>query len=175
MAKDLRAIVSDIDELPTLPQVVTMLLSLMDDPESSAEDVNQVLERDPALVSKILKLLTRAGLLTSHRGVHGGYELARDPKEISVSTMIEALEGPIAMTACVDEINGQCEHIGSCSTQGNWLTINRAIREVLENISLADMVRGVDPKGVLTPASLGGSCGSETDRDEPRPRPKTEK
>ncbi len=46
MAKDLRAIVSQIQDLPTLPQVVTTLLTLMDDPESSAEDVNRVLERE---------------------------------------------------------------------------------------------------------------------------------
>lgn len=60
MSKDLRAIVSRIQELPTLPQVVTTLLALMDDPESSAEDVNRVLERDPALVGKILKLVNSA-------------------------------------------------------------------------------------------------------------------
>jgi putative nucleotidyltransferase with HDIG domain len=60
MAKDLREIVRKVTELPTLPQVVTAILSLIDSPDSSAEDVNKVMERDPALVGKILKLVNSA-------------------------------------------------------------------------------------------------------------------
>ena len=60
MPKDLRSIVRKITELPTLPQVVTMILSLIDSPDSSAEDINRVMERDPALVGKILKLVNSA-------------------------------------------------------------------------------------------------------------------
>ena len=58
------------------------------------------------MVSKILKMLARDGLLVSHRGVHGGYTLARAPAAISVANMVAALEGPIAMTECVDETHG---------------------------------------------------------------------
>lgn len=60
MAKDLRSIVRRINELPTLPQVVTVILSLIDSPDSSAEDINRVMEKDPALVGKILKLVNSA-------------------------------------------------------------------------------------------------------------------
>lgn len=60
MAKDLRAITRKINELPTLPQVVTVILSLIDSPDSSAEDINKVMEKDPALVGKILKLVNSA-------------------------------------------------------------------------------------------------------------------
>ena len=60
MAKDLRSIVKKIDELPTLPQVVTVILSLIDSPDSSAEDINKVMEKDPSLVGKILKLVNSA-------------------------------------------------------------------------------------------------------------------
>jgi putative nucleotidyltransferase with HDIG domain len=60
MAKDLRSIVRKITELPTLPQVVTVILSLIDSPDSSAEDINKVMEKDPALVGKILKLVNSA-------------------------------------------------------------------------------------------------------------------
>ena len=60
MAKDLRAITRKINELPTLPQVVTVILSLIDSPDSSAEDINRVMEKDPALVGKILKLVNSA-------------------------------------------------------------------------------------------------------------------
>ena len=55
------------------------------------------------MVSKILKLLAREGLLASHRGVKGGYSLARHPEEISMAAIIAALEGPIAITECIDE------------------------------------------------------------------------
>ena len=60
MAKDLRSIVRKISELPTLPQVVTVILSLIDSPDSSAEDINRVMEKDPALVGRILKLVNSA-------------------------------------------------------------------------------------------------------------------
>jgi putative nucleotidyltransferase with HDIG domain len=60
MAKDLRSIVRKIAELPTLPQVVTVILSLIDSPDSSAEDINKVMEKDPSLVGKILKLVNSA-------------------------------------------------------------------------------------------------------------------
>jgi putative nucleotidyltransferase with HDIG domain len=60
MARDLRSIVRDIHDLPTLPQVVTRIMSMMDDPDTSAEDINNVLERDPSLVAKILKLVNSA-------------------------------------------------------------------------------------------------------------------
>lgn len=60
MAKDLKAIVSEIDNLPSLPQVVTTIITLINNPRSSAEDLNRALERDPALVGRILKLVNSA-------------------------------------------------------------------------------------------------------------------
>jgi putative nucleotidyltransferase with HDIG domain len=60
MPRDLRSIVKKIAELPTLPQVVTVILSLIDSPDSSAEDINKVMEKDPSLVGKILKLVNSA-------------------------------------------------------------------------------------------------------------------
>ncbi len=91
------------------------------------------------MVSKILKELTRAGILASHRGVHGGYALARDPQEVSVHEVITALEGPIAMTECADEVPGVCDKEATCPVSSNWGRINRAIREALEEITLAQM------------------------------------
>ncbi len=91
------------------------------------------------MVSKILKELTRAGILASHRGVHGGYALARDPQEISVSEVITALEGPIAVTECIDDAPGVCDKEANCPVSSNWGRINRAIREALDGITLAQM------------------------------------
>jgi len=61
------------------------------------------------MVSKILKHMARSGIIGSHRGVNGGYSLDRSVEEISVASLIEALEGPIGMTTCSVE-SGSCEH-----------------------------------------------------------------
>ena len=90
-------------------------------------------------VSKILKLLARDGVLVSHRGVKGGYSLSRPPEAISVAEVIVCLEGPIAMTECIDDGPDECHQEGHCAMQGNWQVINRAIRSALEGITLRDM------------------------------------
>lgn len=91
-------------------------------------------------VSKILKLLARDQVLASHRGVKGGYSLSRPPEAITISEVITCLDGPIAMTECVDdEAPGVCQQEGHCPTQANWQVINRAVRRALEGITLRDM------------------------------------
>ncbi len=90
-------------------------------------------------VSKLLRLLTKEGLLESHRGVKGGYGLARAPEQISVGAIIRALEGPIAITTCTTDSPGDCEHESLCPVRGHWHLINLAIRQALDSITLADM------------------------------------
>ena len=92
-------------------------------------------------VSKILKLLARAGLLDSHRGVKGGYTLARRPEAITVTEVIGALEGPIGITECIDDTPGECSHEAACPVRGNWHRINEAIRQALDGINLAEMAQ----------------------------------
>jgi FeS assembly SUF system regulator len=104
------------------------------------------------MVSKILKELTRSGLLESHRGVHGGYSLAREPQEISVGDVITALEGPIAVTECIDDAPGSCDKEAFCPVSSNWGRINRALRDALGAITLAEM--SPPPSRLVT---LGGS------------------
>lgn len=91
-------------------------------------------------VSKILKILVNAKVLVSSRGVNGGYALARTPENISVAEVISALEGPIAVTECSISHEG-CEQASGCGISGNWSLINQAIRDTLESISLADMIK----------------------------------
>jgi FeS assembly SUF system regulator len=91
------------------------------------------------MVSKILKHMARAGIIGSHRGVNGGYSLAESVDDISVANLIEALEGPIGMTACSVE-SGCCEHQAGCPAQNNWSRISRAINEALERIPLSEML-----------------------------------
>ena len=92
------------------------------------------------MVSKILKLLARDGLLSSHRGVKGGYSLARPAEEISMAEIIAALEGPIAITECVS-VESDCSHEALCPVRSNWQRINQAVRSALEGISLAEMAQ----------------------------------
>jgi FeS assembly SUF system regulator len=107
-------------------------------------------------VSKILKLLARDGLLFSHRGVKGGYSLARSPEEMTVAEIIFSLEGPIAMTECIDDSPGECQQEGLCPLQANWQLINRAVRQALEGITLRQMA-GPLPTQLV---QLGGRLGS---------------
>lgn len=90
-------------------------------------------------VSKLLRLLAKEGLLESHRGVKGGYGLAHRAEEISVGSIITALEGPIAITTCTTDSQGACEHEPLCPVRGHWYLINLAIRQALESVTLADM------------------------------------
>jgi FeS assembly SUF system regulator len=89
-------------------------------------------------VSKLLKSFHRAGLLTSTRGSRGGYQLARPAAAISAAAIIDAIEGPVAITECSGE-HSTCAHEPSCSTGGAWQRINGAIRRSLDEISLAQL------------------------------------
>lgn len=106
------------------------------------------------MVSKILKLLVREGLLASHRGVKGGYSLTRPPEEISMAEVVTALEGPIAITECIDDQSSNCSHEPICPVRGRWHRINTALREALAGISLAEMADAPRPEPKLV--TLGG-------------------
>ena len=95
-------------------------------------------------VSKLLKSLARSGLVTSTRGASGGYQLARHPDDISAADMIDALEGPVAITECSSS-DSQCQHEGVCSVGGAWQKVNVAIRRALEDVSLSDLLRSNKP------------------------------
>ena len=91
-------------------------------------------------VSKLLKIMANAGLITSHRGVNGGYSIDRIAEDVPVSEIVEALDGPIALTACVDGAEDHCSVEALCPMRGNWNRVNKAIRGALEDVSLADLI-----------------------------------
>jgi FeS assembly SUF system regulator len=105
-------------------------------------------------VGKILKALAHGGVLVSHRGVRGGYALARDPAEVTVAQVITALEGPIALTECLGEPAGTCEIELLCPVRSTWERVNSAVRSALEGLTLAELSR---PFARKTPARVGGS------------------
>jgi FeS assembly SUF system regulator len=100
-------------------------------------------------VAKVLKALAGQGLVTSQRGARGGYLLARPLVAIPVGDVIEAIDGPIALTACVD--GGGCDSHSLCPMHGRWDPVNEAIRAALDGITLADMESSM-PRAFRLPA-----------------------
>lgn len=128
-----------------LTDYAIVVLSDMVRPETAdayaARDVAERTRIPQPTVSKVLKQLTRAGLVVSERGKHGGYRLARPSTEITVAEIIDAVEGPIAVTECSTDATSGCELVGCCAMEANWMRINDAIRDALAGITLADMSR----------------------------------
>ncbi len=119
----------------------TMVLSFLGENPTdtqSAADVARHTHLALPTVSKLLKQMTRAGLVTSTRGSKGGYQLARSPDEISAADVIDALEGPVAITLCSGSV-GQCDLESFCGVSSSWQKINVAIRHALDDISLANL------------------------------------
>ena len=83
-------------------------------------------------------MLSNGGLLESQRGPQGGYSLTKNAKDISVAEVIEAMEGPISLTECASD-DSSCSYEANCAVGKPWKKINKAIREVLQNINLAEM------------------------------------
>ena len=105
-------------------------------------------------VSKLMKSLNKAGLVVSQRGAGGGYVLGRRPGEISVADVIQAVEGPIALTACADTSDEHCGIAAVCPVQGKWNRVNAAVREALSEVTLADMAEDVAHFGLSPPPAL---------------------
>lgn len=135
--------------------VMTYLARESDRLHAASEIAVQIQVAAPT-VSKILKMLAREGLVISHRGVKGGYSLARAPSDISMVQIIDALEGPVGLTECGSS-PGSCAQEDSCSVRANWQHINDAVRQALAGVTLAQMaqpVRLVSPPVVHRRASL---------------------
>lgn len=119
-----------------------VLAELAGDPDAlcSAADVAAATGINLPTVSKLLKSLARAGLVVSRRGVNGGYQLSREPREISAANVIDALEGPVSITEC-SATDSNCDYEQVCNVGGAWQRINVAIRRALDEVSLADLLR----------------------------------
>jgi len=101
-------------------------------------------------VSKLLKQLQRAALVTSTRGLHGGYQLARPAAQISAAAILDALEGPVALTDCAVGY-GNCDIEETCRVGRVWQRLNLAIRRSLYEVTLAQLA-GIDTTQVRLPA-----------------------
>ena len=133
-----------ISKLTDYGTVLLAHLAVHQETVCSAADVAQATGIAVPTVSKLLKSLARAGLVTSTRGANGGYRLARAPQKITAADVIDALEGPVSITECSSS-DGDCEHEGVCSVGGAWQRINVAIRRALQDVTLNDLVRSNSP------------------------------
>ncbi len=89
--------------------------------------------------SKILKHLAKAGIVETRRGAAGGYRLTRTASAVSIAAIIEAMDGPIALTECSDGGEHHCGVEAICPMNGHWNKVSHAVRQALEAVSLADM------------------------------------
>ena len=102
-------------------------------------------------VQKLMGRLAQSGLLASARGTGGGFVLAREPEKISLADIVEAVDGPIAMTACVDEGRHDCGLETACRVRAHWPGVNGAIRGALAGVTLESLAHGATPPGGAIP------------------------
>ena len=135
-----------------LTDYATVILATLAADRSRLQNAGSLAERThiaAPTVSKLLKQLHRAGLVNSTRGTHGGYQLARNPEDISAATILDALEGPVALTEC-SSANSHCGIEHTCSVGRAWQRLNVAIRRSLNEISLAQLA-GMDNRAPNMP------------------------
>jgi FeS assembly SUF system regulator len=139
-----------VSKLTDYATVVMTCLAAAGDDVLSAQQLAERARLELPTVSKLLKQLAHAGLVTSFRGVNGGYRLARSPQAITVAEIVTAMEGPIGMTECSAH-SGQCGHEAHCGVRVNWQRISQAISSALASVSLADMVKPPTRHGATIP------------------------
>jgi Rrf2 family transcriptional regulator, iron-sulfur cluster assembly transcription factor len=94
---------------------------------------------------KILRKLVRKGLVKSYRGPHGGYTLARNPSQINFLEVIEAIDGPLVMNRCLDELT-HCQLEPSCKMLNAWQRIQRHVTSELSSLTIADLLQPLSPQ-----------------------------
>ena len=112
----------------------------------SANELAEAAGIEVPTAAKVLKPLAHAGLLEGIRGAGGGYRLARDARDVSLADIVEAMEGPLAMTECSIH-DGHCGIEDSCGVRGNWQRVNDVVAAALRGISLHEMAHG-EPAGI---------------------------
>ena len=135
-----------INKMTDYAVVCLGMLSRKSDCPMSASELSSKTGLTLYTVQKILKIIvSNSDLIKAHRGALGGYALNRKTSEISVVEIIEVLEGPITLTACVDNSENFCEASNICFLGGKWNKVNDIIRKTLNDISLDDLLNFGNP------------------------------
>src|SRR5262249_2574002 len=105
---------------------------------SSAREIAEQYDIPIERMAKVLQKLVRRGLLTSHQGTRGGYRLARQPAQISVAEVIQAIDGPLTVTACSTE-DGQCEQYAKCNVRDPLWRVRERILSALGDCTIEEL------------------------------------
>jgi FeS assembly SUF system regulator len=139
-----------VTKLTDYATVVLTVLASDPDTVASAAGLAERAGLETPTVAKLLKPLAQAGLVEAFRGANGGYRLARDPGDITLVEIVEAMEGPLGMTECSVHA-GACGIEHSCNVRANWRRINDVVADALRGVSLAQML--APPAAIATPLS----------------------
>jgi len=145
-----------ITKLTDYAAVVLTVLATRWGQVCSAVELAEFVGLEPPTVSKLLKSLAQAGLVESVRGIHGGYRLARLPETIALIEIVEAMEGPLALTECSHDDN-RCGIAHHCGLQFHWRQINEVVADALRSVTLAHMLHPQLPTDYCT-------CGTASTR-----------
>ena len=127
-----------ISKLTDYATLILACLAREDGQRRTTADIARLSHLAVPTVSKLLKQLQRSGLVDSTRGLRGGYRLARPARQISAAAILDAMEGPLALTECSTG-HSQCDVQSTCSVGGSWQRINEAVRQSLHEITLAEL------------------------------------
>jgi FeS assembly SUF system regulator len=127
-----------ISKLTDYATVILAQLAAEPDRRLTAAQLAARTRLSAATVSKLLKQMHRCGLVESTRGLHGGYRLARPAGEISAAQILDALEGPVALTECAGSASHCCIE-KTCAVGRSWQRVNLAIRHALTGITLLEL------------------------------------
>ena len=133
-----------VTKLTDYATVVLTVLAARPGDVLSAADLAEIAGLETPTVSKLLKPLAQAGLVSSQRGVHGGYRLNRAADEITLVEIVEAMEGPLAMTEC-SQHDSQCGIAKQCGVRANWRLINDVVADALRGVTLEQMLQPPSP------------------------------
>ena len=127
----------------------------------SSGQIAEAAQLTQATAAKVIKALVAANLVQTQRGIRGGCQLSRPVNRISVAEVVEAIEGPIALTACVDGAEEPCSVQHGCFMRGNWNRVNAALREALLSVSLADLF---DPATLFPKSKLAEQTQTDVNK-----------
>lgn len=133
-----------VSKLTDYATVVMTVLAARQGAVLSSAELAELAGLEATTVSKLLKPLAQAGLVDGLRGVHGGYRLARPAEAIGLIDIVEAMEGPLAITECSQHHN-QCGIAHQCGVRSNWRLINDVVADALRNVTLAQMLHPLSP------------------------------
>lgn len=146
---------------------VVILASLARDPSKqvTAAQVSEDTQLPIPTVAKLLKKLAKSSHVKAVRGAAGGYKLAHAPEEISISSIIEAVDGPVQIVSCASPDPEPCSRQINCVLHGRWDAINTAIRQTLKGVTLKDLMHAParvelcePPTDTATASPMGHAC-----------------